>query len=448
MYVDLNLLLSGGYRRVGFFGLGRSSLALMRMMPRSVEIILRSDVIPRQIPTDIPLSGIHTGEAAFSDLYEEVLILSPSVRRDRPELIEALARGVLLTSDTELFFGSVSAPVFAVSGSDGKSTTTTLAARLLAQSFPSLRLCGNIGVPMCGALTEGGDCFVCELSSFQLIYSEPRSRRAALTNITPNHLNWHTDYGEYRGAKMRLLEHTEQAVVSVDSAEGMKIARSGHLFGIASADIGYGELRSKLSAEVFYTLSGDTVCRNGDPFIPIGGMQRRPRHDTKNLLTALALSDGYVTREHAERVASSFEGLPHRCHTVRRIGGVEYINSSIDTTPERTAETLRSLDRRVTLMLGGRGKGTSVEPLTEAVMRYADRAILFGEYGAVLEPILSGRVATSRFSRFSDALEAAVETTREGTLLLSPAATSYDEFSDFEERGDLFEKRILSIKCK
>ena len=448
MSVKLDLLLSGGYRRVGFFGLGKSSISLMRLLPADVEIILRSDGTVSKIPDDVSVSGVHTGDAAFSDLCEDVLILSPSVRRDRPELLAAMSRGVLLTSDTELFFGSVRAPVFAVSGSDGKSTTATLAAGLLSESFPSLRLCGNIGVPMCGTLKDGADCFVCELSSFQLIYSEPRSKRAALTNITPNHLNWHSDYAEYRAAKLCLLDHTDQAVVSADSDEGMQIAKKGCLFGIASADRSYEQLRSEASAEVFYTLNGASVLRNGEPFIPIGAMAKRPRHDVKNLLTALALTDGYVTPRYAEDVVSRFRGLPHRCHTVRRIGVVEYINSSIDTTPERTAQTLRSLNRRVTLMLGGRGKGAAADPLIEAVNRYADRVILFGEYGAELEPLLYGKVALTRFPHFYDALKEAISCVHSGTLLLSPAATSYDEFSDFEERGNLFEKEILSIKCK
>ncbi len=444
----LDSLLSGKYKKVGFFGLGKSNIAIMKMLPSETEIVLRSD---REIDLpcgDVSITRFFTGGSALKGLDEDVLILSPSVRRDRPELIAASERGVILTSDAELFFENVAAPVFAVSGSDGKSTTATLVSLLLRQRFPSVCLCGNIGVPMVATLGESHDAFVCELSSFQLTYIEPTVTRAALTNITPNHLNWHKDYGEYRSVKMKLLNRAEATVLSADCEEGYRAAKAHPCFGITSTSRNYRSLKSEILAEIYYTVEDGCICKNGLPVFPKSVIKRREPHNIKNLLTALALTDGYVTAGYARAVAENFTGLPHRCETVLVKDGIEYVNSSIDTTPARTAQTIMSLDRPLTLLLGGRSKGVGFDPLIAPIKKYAVCVILFGECAEEIEATLSSYTNTIRFSHFSEAVDYALKSIKSGTLLLSPAATSYDEFSSFEERGDLFKKCVLSLKCK
>ena len=439
-------LTSGNYGSVGLFGLGRSNSAILDLIPRGTRVTLRSDravsLTGRQKDR---IERVLIGDDALKDIGEELTVFSPSVRRER--LGDALSRTVC-TSDAEMFFGAVSAPVFAVSGSDGKSSTATLAAELLRGKFPDLSLCGNIGRCMCAELSPHRSAYAVELSSFQLTYLRPEIYRAALTNITPNHLDWHLNYHEYKNTKLSLLDGCREAVVSVDSEECMRAAIGRSLFGIASAQHGFRELSKRLNAEVYYTAEGGQICRNGEPMLPLAGVKRKRGHELKNLLTALALTDGFADAERAVKVASEFDGLPHRCRTVAAIDGVEYIDSSIDTSPARTAATLRTLGRRVTVLLGGRSKGMDFSTLRQPLKEYCERAILFGECRDEIESSLDGTVPTASFPRLGDAIDFAARNSSSGTVLLSPAAASYDEFHSFEERGDYFKTRILSIKSK
>ena len=442
-------LVSGTYKRIGFFGLGRSNKALISLLPKDTEIILRSD---RDLPTSELSSGsifrVFSGERALSQIDEDLLLLSPSVRRDKAELTEAIAQGTRVSSDGEMFFESVDVPVFAVTGSDGKSTTATLSAMLLRESFPDISLCGNIGVPMCPELMKGCSAYVTELSSFQLQYLSPKVQRAALTNLTPNHLNWHTDMTEYIEAKLSLTDSADKAIISVDSKESYLQAKARRLFGVTSGNIPFCELRSIFRADVYYTEENGHICRNGEPILDIREIGRREEHNIKNLLTALALTDGYASMEHIADVSKSFSGLAHRCQSIGIYDGKEYVNSSIDTTPARTAQTLRSLKRRVTVLLGGRGKGVGYEPLLSALREYADLAVLFGECRYELLEAIGDNVPTVVRENLREAVNAAVSMDASGTVLLSPSATSYDEFSSFEERGMLFKKLILRLKSK
>ena len=439
-------LISGGYGSVGLFGLGKSNSAILELIPRSTLVTLRSHCDPHLTNEQRErFARVLVGADATTDISEELLILSPSVRRDK--LGEAIADAVC-TSDAEMFLGAVNAPVFAVSGSDGKSTTATLTAELLRERYPDLSLCGNIGKCMCAELIPKRSAYVIELSSFQLSYLRPRVLRAALTNITPNHLDWHDSFQDYRSTKLSLLDGCREAVVAVDSTEGMKAAMSRRLFGVASAEHDFSELSARLSFQVCYTTESGNICRNGSPLFPVSELKRQREHDLKNLLTSLALTDGYTNTARALQVAREFDGLPHRCRTVAIIDGVEFIDSSIDTSPARTESTLRSLGKRVTVLLGGKSKGVDFRALREPLKRYCDRAILFGACRHELEAALTGSVPTASYPTLGEAINFACQSARSGVVLLSPAATSYDEFTSFEERGAFYKNKVLSIKSK
>lgn len=426
--------------RVGFFGLGRSNLSLISCLPlEKCRITLRSDkAISRDgIPKHKRIERIFDCESAYREINEDVLIFSPSVRRDRAELAEALALGVIFTSDAELFFEANERSIFAVSGSDGKSTTATLAHLLLESSL----LIGNIGAPMTEALSRDSQCYVAELSSFMLTYAKVRAERACITNITPNHLDWHASFEEYRETKLSLLKNARECVINADDEICAEFARENGVFAAVSDRQTFAELKG--CAELIVTRSEHGIERNGELLVPYSDIKCRESHNIKNLMTAIALSDGYADKARIVEVARSFSGLAHRCERFLVKDGVEYVNSSIDSSPARTVQTLESLGKRVILLLGGRSKGVSYETLAPAVKKYAEYALIFGENR---EEIYREIKDATKCEIYGDLESAAIRATELSHLadavLFSPASTSYDAFRDFEERGNYFKKII------
>lgn len=426
--------------RVGFFGLGVSNIALMsRLDLRGCKIRIRSDgkIDPRDIPQGIPSPEIY--EMGRGVIDDDILFLSPSVRRDRADIADAVRRGVRLCSDAELFFSAPPKEVIAVSGSDGKSTTATLTYLLLREAGVDCCLLGNIGAPF---ITRRADVAVCELSSFMLSYLEAKSKRAAITSITPNHLDWHKSFEEYKKTKIDLLRHTEQAVIPYG------LPYTGNIYAIVSDSLPLEELKGRREAEVYFTVESGYIKRNGRPIIPLSQVKRNEPHHIMDLALAIALTDGTVGEDEIVRVASSFRGLPHRCERIGRFFGIECIDSSIDSTPDRTATTLYSLNRPAVVILGGRGKGTDYSALIAPLTKYARVAVLIGENREEIRSAIGGRIKCLFADDLQDGVITALGNIRpDETLLLSPASASYDMFKNYSERGDRF-KEILTKLAK
>ncbi len=454
----------GRQAKVGFFGLGVSNMALIRALPEDYPYTVRSDAdsLPEGYPYTVrsdadSLSGgdldvcpeahsrelvpcgmperVYLGKRALFDIDEDVLFLSPSVRRDRPELVLAGERGCRLMSDCELFFLE-SRELYAVTGSDGKSTTSTLAAALI----PEAALVGNIGVPFASAPVC--ERYVAELSSFQLEYCVPTARRAILTSLSENHLNWHTSYEEYRETKLALLRRADEAILPVSTA--------GEASGIYPCAV-FGRLplceaKGIISSEHYITLEGDIIAYDGDAVAEVSRLAFREWYNIENFMGAIALASGLTSKEDIIRLGESFSGLPHRAELFFSYRGVDFINSSIDTTPKRCQATLEALGRRVVLILGGRGKGLSPDCMLSSVKRYADGVVLYGEAGRELLPYISGLGMPYRyFESLYPAIDCALGLARVGSsILLSPAATGYGEFKNYAERGDAFKAYISS----
>lgn len=432
-------------KKISFFGLGRSNLALMNFLPlSSVRVTIRSDgeIDCGKIPPAIKPHAIYLGKDSCRHIDEDVILFSPSVRRERSALIKALRRGTLFTSDAELFFQNATGRVLAVSGSDGKSTTSAIAGALLRASSGA-PVIGNIGEPMLPYTASDFSEYVVELSSFNLCYLKFAPSRAVLTNITPNHLNWHASFKEYRDTKLSLLESAKEPVVAFDDPEIRRWAIGRRVFAGVSTECPYSELKRVIRGELYITLEDGFVKRNGVPLIEIAQVKRNEPHNIKNLMSALALTDGYRSDEDAVGVASEFTGLPHRCEVFYTYGGVDFINSSIDTTPYRTSVTLQSLGRPMVVILGGRGKGLSYDVLLPLLKKYASYAVVTGEDGEKILAAIGGEVRTVMTHDLYSAVQTAIRLAQPGdAVLLSPAATSYDEFQSFEERGRCFEKIV------
>ena len=418
---------------VGFFGLGKSNSSLIFTLPLDrCDLTIRSD---KEIsPADLPKGAkVYTGKHAMDDLREDILFLSPSVKRDRFKEIQ----GVMLSSDYELFLSENKRPIFAVTGSDGKSTTARLVSLLLRASGQVVSEVGNMGEPMVARLSDECDMYVAELSSYMLDAAVPVAKMAALTSLTPNHLDWHGSYENYKKTKISLLKTSEKFVISDENAD-----ISG-AYGIVSMTRSFTELKRLYPAEVYMSLDGGYIKKNGEKIIATNDILRCEPHNIKNLMLAIAMCDGYVGEDEIRSVASGFQGLPHRCERFLSIGGIDFYDSSIDTSPARTAQTLRSLDRRCVIILGGRGKGLDYGEMKGEIRKYAKSALLFGENKDEIYSVIKD--VTDCY--MADDLQAAIDmgcamAGDVGLLLLSPASASYDMFKSFEERGEIFQKLV------
>jgi len=427
--------------KVGFFGLGRSNASLLSCLPlEGCSVTLRSDkIIDRTlIPPNIMLEGIYEGKDSCRDIDEDVLIFSPSVRRERDELRDAKARGVIFTSDAELFLEKNEQQIFAVTGSDGKSTTTAMVEALLKAGGHKARSIGNIGEPMVARLKDDADIFALEASSFMLRYASPRSKRACLTNITPNHLDWHESLDEYKETKISLIKNAEKFVIC-DNCGDIKGA-----YGIVSVQKRFADLKAAYKAEIYMTTENGYLCRNGERLIPLCKIRKNERHNLQNLMMAIAMTDGYVDRSSVVRMASNFNGLPHRCELFFSAEGVDYIDSSIDTSPSRTEQTLLSLDRESVVILGGRSKGLDYRTLAPVLRKHARAAIITGENAEEIFSAINGVTKCYISPDLKSAVMLGRELARDtGLLLLSPASTSYDAYSSYAKRGDKFKDYVL-----
>ena len=427
--------------RVGFFGLGCSSSALLGCLPLdNCSVTLRSDqaIDQENVPSGVRVERIFDGKDACQNIDEDVVIFSPSVRRDRAEFLEAEGRGVIFTSDAELFFESNDTPIFLITGSDGKSTTATLTHLLLTKAGYNAPLIGNIGEPFMKHYGRKTDFYVCETSSFMLQYMTPKAKAACITNITPNHLDWHKSFDEYRETKLSVRKNTDRLIISDELVEVKGAC------GIISAEKSFNELKNIYKADLYITICDGKIYKNEKPLIEIARIPRNEKHNLKNLMMAIALTDGFISDDDILAVAESFQGLRHRCELALRENGIDYIDSSIDSTPARTKETLRSLDRSVVIILGGRGKGLDYSELAPEVRRYVRKAIITGENAKEIYDAISNETNCEIIEDFERAVLQGKRYAEEvGTLLLSPASTSFDRFKNYAERGDRFKEILL-----
>lgn len=467
---DLLFSLFSG-KSVTLLGAGVSNLPLARAAaPYCASLTVRDQKSPAELGAVAEeLAGLGarliTGPDYLRDIPSgELVFRSPGIRPDLPELTDAVARGAVLTSEMELFLSLKRCPTFAITGSDGKTTTTTLTSLLL--SVPgNVFIGGNIGKPLlyrAGEITAG-DALAVELSSFQLMTVHAPLAVAAITNLTPNHLNWHTSMDEYIEAKKNILEQCGRAVLNYDNDITRSIAADWQkntdrpVTYFSLSPLPSGLLRPADSA---VWLDGDTVYS----FFPEEGTVRLLTrsdiklpglHNVANLMTAIAVTHGYTTPEKIRSVASTFGGVEHRLEFVRELDGVTYINGSIDSSPTRTAAALSALsDRPVVLIAGGSDKHISYAPFADAVFSSTVRVVVAtGETmpkirDEILRHPLYPEKSAAGFRLivdpdFDSAVAAAKASALPGdTVILSPASASFDRFKNFEERGRHFKDLV------
>ena len=442
-------------RSVGFLGFGKSNSHLLNYLSSKdpdLKFTLRQNT--QKEKDAFGFERVFSGDGWLDNIDEDVLFLSPSVRRDDPKLIAAMNRGVIISSDTELFLSLNRGDVFAVTGSDGKSTTTYLTSLLLSEAYTSSMPVGNFGEPLASHIEDGDGCaYALELSSFTLNYLAPKSKRAVITNISENHLNWHSSFEEYIAAKRNVLFNTEKRVYSYDCEITRKVMKDFPAYAVFSTELSEAELRKSVEAEVYITLCGGNILINGVAALSIEKMLVKGRHNVLNSMAAIAMTEGIVSDRFRRRTLEGFRGLKHRCERIGKFRGVQYYDSSIDTSPKRCISTLSSFNERVILILGGRTKGQDYKELLPAIKKHVKHAVLTGECSEELyelflcdAEIKDMKIKYTVIKDFFEAVVYAAAVAREGdSVLLSPAATSYDRFKDFEERGEYFKLCVMGI---
>lgn len=441
-------------RSVGLLGIGKSNLGIygyLREKYGNLRLTVRAASGGALIPC---ADRVLLGESMLSDISEDILFLSPSARRDRAELAEAERRGVILSSDAEFFFSETKSDIYAVTGSDGKSTVAYLTARLLSGAYSSAVPCGNFGLALT-PLLKGGDgaAYVTELSSFQLNYMKPRSECSVITNITENHLDWHASFDEYINAKRNILDNSRKRVLNFDCEISRGISGDYGLFAVFSRRLDGQQLKKLVRASLYVTEEGGIIKASGEPILDVSKIRVGGEHNILNFMAAIALSFGKCNRESVLALAESFGGLPHRRELIGKFSGIKYYDSSIDTSPKRCAATLRSFDERVILILGGHSKGLDFGELIPTLLRKTKKIIVTGECADEILSLLKKESAFSergityvKINGFHNAVEYAIKSASYGDcVLLSPAATSHDSFKNFEERGETFKKTVTDF---
>ncbi len=442
---------------VTLLGFGRSGEAVLPLLLSAGARVSVRD--RRPLPPDkkqsLTASGVTVfeGDSYLDDLTEDVIFRSPGIRPDLPPILSALARGARLSGEYDEFAAATPATLLGITGSDGKTTTATLSARILEEDGDPARhilLGGNIGRPLLPFLSTmiERDIAIAELSSFQLMTAPSPPARAVITNISENHLDWHRDMAEYIAAKQRILGPETHAILNADSPATAAMAKgraSVTLF--SSRRTGASLLREFPTAHTVTEEKGH-ITYDGEPLLATADIRLPGRHNIENYMAAIALVFPHLhDRGAIGRVAREFGGVPHRLQYVGTRRGVRYYNSSIDSTPTRTVAALSALGGRPILLCGGHGKGLSFSPLCAAAGGLS-AVIAFGECRGEMEEALS-QTAVPFFSvsTMKEAVACALTLARPGdTVLLSPAATSFDEFRNFEERGECFSRLVSDIK--
>jgi len=397
------------------------------------------------------------GEKYLEDLAEDVLIRSPGIRPDIEAFRRAKKSGARITCETELFLQFVPCRSFAVTGSDGKTTTTTLISKILAKSGVRVHLGGNIGKAMLPQLkdTSPDDFAVMELSSFQLMECAFSPDVAVITNLSENHLDWHVDMDEYLVAKQNILLHQSEnsiAVLNADNVHTAKCSANGRARYFSCAD----STPPQNYVNGIYCLNGWIFLRKNSeniPFIKTADILLPGKHNVENYMAAIAATQDFVSADDVLEIAKSFGGVEHRIELVRELDGVKYYNSSIDSSPTRSTAALKAFNQKVIMIAGGYDKNLDYTCFGDIVCEKVSTLILCG---ATSEKIKTA-VKSSKFysadtikiiscSNFDETVKVAKKEAKSGDIvILSPASASFDLFRNFDERGKYFKKLVTEL---
>ena len=448
-------------KKVAIIGLGVSHRPLIEYLYNLGAIITvfdnrEQEKIDKDIWDKVQELNIksYLGEGYLSNLKGfDFIFRSPSCRPDLPEIVEDVNRGAILTSEIEMVLKLAPCKIVGITGSDGKTTTTSLIYEILKTKYKCF-LGGNIGTPLFTRISEmkPEDIVVLELSSFQLMNMELSTDIAVVTNITPNHLNVHKDYQEYIDSKANIFKHQKEdgiLVINYDNDITKKFSKQ------ANGNVVYFSRLEKLPNGVIYDEDTIKICDNDlrRHVLNRKDVKIRGIHNIENICAAIAATKELVSPEEQKQAIMEFTGVEHRLEFVRELDGVKWYNDSIASSPNRTIAGLNSYNERIVLIAGGRDKHLDYDPIAKPIIDNVETLIIMGETAEKIKNAvireLERQNKTLNIIKVANVQEA-VKTAREvaksnEVVLFSPASTSFDMFKNFEERGTKFKEEVNKL---
>lgn len=448
-------------KKIAFCGIGISNLPLIKLFREKGAIVTAcdaknetqlADVMEQLKPYGVKFK---LGENYLQNLAVDIIFRSPGLNFFSPELVEARKNGIVVTSEMELFFDLCPCQIIAVTGSDGKTTTTTIISEMLKQEGRTVHLGGNIGTPLLPIIETicKDDIAVVELSSFQLVSMRKSPDVAVVTNVSPNHLDMHKDMNEYIEAKKNIVLHQNafsHAVLNMDNEITKQFSDS------VRGQTLFFSAKNKCENGVY--LEGDTIffSQNGapKPILNVNNIRIPGKHNVENYMAAIAAIFDYVSIESIQTVAKNFPGVEHRIEFVREVNGVKYYNDSIASSPTRTiCGTLSLFPQRIILISGGYDKKIPFDTLGSIITDKVKVLILLGQ---TADAIREAVVNSSKFSpdqlkiimvkNMQEAVSVACEYAKPGDIVsLSPACASFDLYENFMERGWHFKSLVSKL---
>lgn len=442
---------------VAVCGIGRNNLPVIDQLLSYDAKVIACDKRSKEELGDVAISlekkgvQLHLGETYLDELESASLILrTPGMKPYLPPFQEARNKGIEVSSEMELFFDLCPAPIYAVTGSDGKTTTTTIIAGLLEKSGKKVFLGGNIGRPLLPIIEdiEENDVAVVELSSFQLTMMKKAPHVAVVTNVAPNHLDWHTDMNEYIEAKRNLLSYqgtNDRTVVNLDNDVTKEFGEKA-----PAGEVLYFSRKESLEKGSYLENDILTISINGKstPLFKASDIKIPGVHNVENYLAAICAVWGEVKPEDIEEYARNFGGVAHRSELIRTLHGVRWYNDSIGSSPSRTIAGLHSFDKKVILIAGGYDKHIPYAPLGVCAKDTVKTAILMGATGNAIEEAIRQNSNLPIFcvKNMDEAVKKAFEIAEEGDIVfMSPASASFDLYKNFEERGNHFRSLVEKL---
>ena len=450
-------------KRVTILGGARQGLAAARWLARHGAIVTVNDrrapdrmVDAQAALADIPVAWVLGSHPVELLERTDVLCMSGGIPLENPLVVEAVKRGLPLTNDTQIFMEVVPCKTVGITGSAGKTTTTTLVGQMASAALgDKAHVGGNIGDPLLNYVDEmaAGDLATLEISSFQLEQMTLSPQVAAVLNITPNHLDRHGTMEAYTAAKKRILDFqgpSDTAVLCREDAGSWGLRNDVHGRLVS---FGFGPLPANQDGS--YLADGILHMRQRNVDIPLlrrDQIQLRGEHNVMNVLAAFAI--GFAAGLPLDAMLSAaeeFKGAAHRMEFIREWNGAKWFNDSIATAPERTIADIRSFTEPLILLLGGRDKNLPWDELAALVRQRVDHVVLFGEAGEKIEAALAKAQGPkpetlTRCKSLGEAVQLAANVAQPGdVVLLSPGGTSFDQFTDFEERGEAFRKWVSEL---